>query len=1067
MSQPRDATSFAEIKDELIQKIDVFRETPDEIRGLLQEHERNLLVDLHNAWVREGCSFQHHANFGNLFANAVIGDGPDQARVKIFAAVLSLRAGPTNEIWTRFMSALALANPSARDKDFRDECIPKFDLEYVQSQLGRESASEFEVQLCVFSPPDPVCGLDKKIKELQTLVDNARREYKTETWTYEHDHDGVPSRKRHANTEATSNFWPDRAASNIVDGSKELLRAFYVEHCKLSAQYAKASAVEKRYKLRQAQEESNRFLAGIQARARILAILLYNRVHHEAPAWDVFIEACMGGTASSNRMLDEHLPYSFDDIDIVFLDKMRSQERDSFHDRQFSFCPLKIKRPSSDRPPSRIPLARAHMPFTRKKQCGEGASDVAVFYVDIHPGHLQDVDSDNWNLSVTQLAMKQIPFDKNANQEVKVNMLIQAQAFKHKHIVQIRGIYWLADAVLIFMEPAECNLYDFMTIHRPDPAFKDDEHDERKERLQMFTNIAGALVHLHENLEDDFKIIHFMHKDIKAENILVMRDSDGVETDKILKLTDFGLSSIKAESTSSSNRYRLTNGAPADRSSRTRLPTTAVHFAPESRDNNAVTMKSDVWAFGLGFAEVVAWIAKGSEGLEGLERERELGSAKSGQKRKPSDNTSWILDENNEPVLSPGIVTWFETLIADGDLTAGERQMYTSCWLLMKHVCLACEPERRGSMMDVQKFLRHICNGRKDVQDKILSKFPEHRAMNTQADLGSSGGVLTLSPATTISTDTSQHSRQDSAHDPLDKLARKSTSSGHSSAATGTSTKRSLDGVPQTTTSAQPERSKFKSLFGRKKPDSRDVESTPTKITRPNYSDADERRRTSSGSHHSNANRRQQAPSQAIESSVGRPRSAAHGKKTELHIAAGEGNLAQIGRLLASFDNTEQARNALNAKDENRMTPLLNALREMRTEAAILLFDNNADVDIVPNSERSALDYAVEIPPTDGGKCLPALLLERSPALVTERDQKGDTALHKLADLATKGTLKRLETMLGVLKKSDVGASVLDEALKSRSGLEQNGPLPCEMVQEGNLPRGDREKIIKLLTPGS
>jgi hypothetical protein len=98
---------------------------------------------------------------------------------------------------------------------------------------------------------------------------------------------------------------------------------------------------------------------------------------------------------------------------------------------------------------------------------------------------------------------------------------------------------------------------------------------------------------------------------------------------------------------------------------------------------------------------------------------------------------------------------------------------------------------------------------------------------------------------------------------------------------------------------------------------------------------------------------------------------------------------------------------------------------------------------------------------------LPALLLERSPALVTERDQKGDTALHKLADLATKGTLKRLETMLGVLKKSDVGASVLDEALKSRSGLEQNGPLPCEMVQEGNLPRGDREKIIKLLTPGS
>jgi len=149
------------------------------------------------------------------------------------------------------------------------------------------------------------------------------------------------------------------------------------------------------------------------------------------------------------------------------------------------------------------------------------------------------------------------------------------------------------------------------------------------------------------------------------------------------------------------------------------------------------------------------------------------------------------------------------------------------------------------------------------------------------------------------------------------------------------------------------------------------------------------------------------------------------------------------------------------------MTPLIHALREMKTEAATLLFDNNADVNIMPDSGRSALDYAVDIPTPDGEKCLAALLLERSPALVTERDQKGDTALHKVAEFAMTGTLACLEAMVGVLKSSDVGASALNEALKSRSGLEQNGPLPCEMVQEGNLPRGDREKIIELLTPGS
>lgn len=141
------------------------------------------------------------------------------------------------------------------------------------------------------------------------------------------------------------------------------------------------------------------------------------------------------------------------------------------------------------------------MPFVGKEPCGQGASDVPVFYVDIHPGHLQDITGNGWNSSVTRLAMKQIPFDKNATQEVKVNMLIHVQAFKHDHIVKIRGIHWLTGAVLIFMEPAECNLYEFMTDHCPQPAAT---HKSRKARLQMFNKIAGALVQLHGSLEDDF-----------------------------------------------------------------------------------------------------------------------------------------------------------------------------------------------------------------------------------------------------------------------------------------------------------------------------------------------------------------------------------------------------------------------------------------------------------------------------------------------------------------------------------------------------------------------------------
>jgi serine/threonine protein kinase len=827
--------------------------------------------------------------------------------------------------------------------------------------------------------------------------------------------------------------------------------------------------VEKRYKLRQAQDESDTFLRGVQARAKILAILLYNRVPQEAPAWNVFIKACMIGSAGSNDLLDERLPYSSDDIKLVFQDRMRDQERDRFHDRQFSFCPLKIRRPSSDRSISWIPLARAHMPFVRKKQCGEGASNVAVFYVDIHPGHLQDMNSDTWNSSVTRLAMKQIPFDKDANQEVKVNMLIQVQAFEHKHIVQIRGIYWLADAVLIFMEPAKCNLYEFMTIHCPQSAAT---HEFRKARLQMFTKIASALVQLHGSLEDDFKRIHFMHKDIKAENILVMSDSADVETRQILKLTDFGLSSIKAESSSASNRHQQTNGVPADRSSRTRLPAIAVHFAPESRIDNAVTKKSDVWAFGLGSAEVVAWIAKGAEGLKDLEHKRgSEGLANAGQDRRLPDNTSWILDENNEPVLSPGIVMWFEILTTDSELEEEERQMYANCWLLMKHVCPACDPERRGGMVVVQRFLQDICNGHRGVQANILSDFPEYRATHTTANMNLSEDVLVLSPAmtttTTSTTDTSQRSRQDSVHDPSDILARRSTTSGHSSAATGTSPMQSVDELPQATSAEQPQRSRLRSFVNRIIPSSRDGHSALPSGTRPNYPDVDVRRRTSSTSHNSNADQRQRGPSQVNVAPVDRQRNAACGTRTELHSAAGQGNLDQMTLLLASLDlDTVEGQNKLNAKDENRMTPLLHALREEHAQAAMLLLDNSADVEIIPDSGRSTLDYAVVIPPPDEDKCLAALLLERSPALITERDQNGDTALHKLAERTMEGTLERLEAMVRVLNRAEGGASALDEALKSRSGPNHNGPLPCEMVQEGTLHNRERERIIELLTPG-
>jgi serine/threonine protein kinase len=1028
MFQLHEANSFAQKKDGLNQTIAQLPK-PEDLRDHLRS-KRSLLATLYRASTEEVHGIEEHGTLENEFADAVIGDGLRESRVKIFAAVLKLTTDPTSEIWTCFVSALALANPGTRRDDFRDECIPDLDTEYIKSHLGQEFALEFEEELCAVSPPDSASKFEERKQDLYKLVDAARRGYETETWTIERNDAGEFKKQGRKYTDATGHFWPDQAASKVVEDNKELLRNFYLEHSKYSVEFIEATALGQRHKLRYARKESDAFLAGVQARARILAILIYDRVRPEAHAWNVFIGACM---TRSKSLLDEKLPYTPDDIKRIFGTGLLRGERDSFHDRQFSFCPLKITRPSSDRSESRIPLELAHMPFERKEKCGEGASAVAVFYVDIYPGHLQDERGETWNQKVIRLAMKQIPFDKFANQEVKVNMLIHDQAFKHDHIVQIRGIHWLTNAVLIFMEPAQCNLYEYMTIDCTSSAATP---DIRKTRLQMITKIADALAHLHGRLEDDSKVIHFMHKDLKAENILVMGDDDDPET-KILKLTDFGLSSIKAESSSATDRGPQPVRTPADRSSRTRLPATAVHFAPEASEDNVVTKKSDVWAFGIGLAEVVAWIAKGSEGLEDLK-----------QKRAAYKHPSWIPDENGKPMLSPGIVAWFDGLTADGSLGGDEKLMYTSCWLLLKHVCLVCDPERRGRMKDVRDFLRKICNGSTAVQAAILSDFPQGRLNDVPAHTDHRGDELVCLP-----TDSSGVTRQDSARDVPNPHTRKSTSSGsshtttHNSARTGTSPRPTVSETSRVAPADQERRtSRFKSLVSRFKSRSAGTGSPPPNDSTPLGSNR-QRRKTTSVSHNDDTSQRQQGPL---------------GNMTELHQAANSGDLNLILSLLEHIDpDTEQGLMKLNAEDDHCMTPLLYALRQDHVQAAILLLEKGADVNIISNHGRSALHYAVEIYPPDTDQCLTALLLERSPELIKAKDPNGDTALHQLADLAMVGTLDRLKKMVDVLKASEVGVSALDEALRTRSG--PRNLVPRDMVQEGE----DRSKIITLLTPGS
>jgi hypothetical protein len=178
MFQLHEANSFAQKKDGLNQTIAQLPK-PEDLRDHLRS-KRSLLATLYRASTEEVHGIEEHGTLENEFADAVIGDGLRESRVKIFAAVLKLTTDPTSEIWTCFVSALALANPGTRRDDFRDECIPDLDTEYIKSHLGQEFALEFEEELCAVSPPDSASKFEERKQDLYKLVDAARRGYETD-----------------------------------------------------------------------------------------------------------------------------------------------------------------------------------------------------------------------------------------------------------------------------------------------------------------------------------------------------------------------------------------------------------------------------------------------------------------------------------------------------------------------------------------------------------------------------------------------------------------------------------------------------------------------------------------------------------------------------------------------------------------------------------------------------------------------------------------------------------------------------------------------------------------------
>ncbi|KAF3445531.1 hypothetical protein FNV43_RR10707 [Rhamnella rubrinervis] len=195
-----------------------------------------------------------------------------------------------------------------------------------------------------------------------------------------------------------------------------------------------------------------------------------------------------------------------------------------------------------------------------RDQVGEGAFGT-VF---------KGVLTSNGNMKIVAVKRLQEVVADQGEREFRNEMRVIGRT-QHKNLVKLLGYCHEGAHRLL--------IYEFMTNGSlADCLFDSETKPTWEERIRITTNIARGLLYLHEECETQI-----IHCDVKPENILM-------DDQKCAKIADFGLSKLLMP-----NQSRTYTG----------LRGTRGYVAPEWHKNTAITVKADVYSFGIVLLEVI------------------------------------------------------------------------------------------------------------------------------------------------------------------------------------------------------------------------------------------------------------------------------------------------------------------------------------------------------------------------------------------------------------------------------------------------------------------------------